>query len=274
MQNARLNESQAGIKIAERNINNLRYTDDTTLLAESKEELKILLMRMKEESENLAWNSTWKNYNPGIHYHLFMANRRGRRSSDRFSFLGFQITVDSNYSHKMKTFVPWKESYDQTREHNKKQRHHFANEVSYSQSSSFSSSHVQMWELDHKEGWALKNWCFRIVVLGKTLESPLDHKEIIPVNPKGNQPWIFIGRNDAEAQILWLSDKKSWLTGKDHDAGKDWGQEEKRETGDEIDIASVLKRHGFEQTPGGSGGQGSLVCHSPGVAKSQTQLGD
>ena len=86
----------------------------------------------------------------------------------------------------------------------------------------FSSSHIQMWALDHKEGWTLKNWCFQIVVLEKTLESPLDCKEIKPVNPKGNQPWIFIGSTHAEAPILWPPDEKSWLTGKGPDAEKDW----------------------------------------------------
>ena len=89
-----------------------------------------------------------------------------------------------------------------------------------------------MWELDHKEGWASKNWCFQIVVLEKTLESPLDSKEIKPVNPKGNQPWLPIGRTDAEAEapILWPREVTSWLIGKDLDAGKDWGQEEKETT--------------------------------------------
>ena len=88
----------------------------------------------------------------------------------------------------------------------------------------FSSSHVWMWEFDHKEGWVPKNWCFQTVVLEKTLESLLDCKEIKPVNPKGNQPWKFIGRTDAEAPIPWPPDAKSWLTGKDPDAGKDWRQ--------------------------------------------------
>ena len=95
----------------------------------------------------------------------------------------------------------------------------------YSQSYGFSSSHVGMWELDHKEGWALpENWCLGIVVLEKTLESPLDSKEIKPVNPKGNQPWIFVGKTDAEAEapILWPPDMKNWLIGKDPEAGKDW----------------------------------------------------
>ena len=97
------------------------------------------------------------------------------------------------------------------------------------------SSHVWMWELDHKEGWALKNWRFQTVVLEKTLESPLDSKEIKSVNPKGNQSWIFIGRTDAEAPVLWPHDEKSRLIGKDSDARKDWGQEEKRGTENVID---------------------------------------
>ena len=147
---------------------------------------------------------------------------------------------------------------------NKKQRHHFAIEGPNSQSYGFSSSHVQMWEMDHEEGWALKNWRLRIVVLEKILESPWDSKEIKPVNPKGNQPWIFIGRTDAEAPILWPPDAKSRLFGKDPDAGKDWKQEEKGVTEDEmVGWHQWLNGHEFEQTPGGSGGQGSLACCSP-----------
>ena len=111
----------------------------------------------------------------------------------------------------------------------KKQRHYFADKGPSSQSYGFSSSHVWMWELDHKEGWAQKNWCFWTVVLEKTLESPLDSKEIKPVNPRGNQPRIFIGRTDAEAEapILWPPDVKIWLIRKDPDAEKDWRQEER-----------------------------------------------
>ena len=119
----------------------------------------------------------------------------------------------------------------------------------FSQSYGFSSSHVWMWELDHKEGWALKNWCFQIVVLEKTLESPFDCKEVTWINPKGNQPWIFIGWTDAEAPILWPPDAKSQLIGKDPDAGKDWGQEEKRETEDEVvGWHHLLSGHELEQT--------------------------
>ena len=116
------------------------------------------------------------------------------------------------------------------RHHIKKQRHHFAKKCPYSQSYGFSSSHVQIWELDHNKDWALKNWCLQAVILQKTLESPLDSKEIKPVHPKGNQLWIFIRRTDAEAEapILWPPDGKSQLIGKDPDAGKNWRQEEKR----------------------------------------------
>ena len=112
----------------------------------------------------------------------------------------------------------------------KKQRHHFADKGPSSQSYGFSSGHVWMWEWDlYKNGWVPKNWCFRSVVLEKTLERPFDCKDIKPVNPKGNQPWIFNGRTDAEAEaaILWPSTVKSWLIRKDSDAGKDWEQEEK-----------------------------------------------
>ena len=117
-----------------------------------------------------------------------------------------------------------------------KQRYHFANQGPYSQSYGFSSSHVQMWNLDHKEGWVPKNWRFWTVVLEKTLENPLDSEEIKPVNPKGDQSWIFIGRTDAEAEapILWPPDMKSQLVGKDPVAGEDWRQEEKGAAEDEM----------------------------------------
>ena len=129
--------------------------------------------------------------------------------------------------------------------------------------------------MDHKQGWALKNWCFWTVVLEKTLESALDSKEIKPVNPKGNQQWIFTGRTDAEAEapVLWPPDSKSWLVGKDLDAGKDWGQEEKGVTEDEL-VGWHHQLHGHEckQTLGDSEGQGSLVCCSPWDHKSPTWL--
>ena len=125
--------------------------------------------------------------------------------------------------------TPWKESYDQPRWHIKKQRHYFVNKGLSSQGYGFSSSHVWMWELDYKESWVLKNWCFWTMVLEKTLEGPLNCKEIQPVNSKGDQSWVFIGRTDAEAEtpIFWPPNVKSWLIWKDPDVGKDWGQEEK-----------------------------------------------
>ena len=136
----------------------------------------------------------------------------------------------------------------------------------YSQNYGFSCSLVQMWELDHKEGWAQKNRCFWTVVLEKTLESPLDCKEIKPVNPKGNQSWIFTGRINAkaEAPILWPPNMKSQLIRKDPDAEKDWRQEEKGITEDEmVGWHHRLNGHDLGQTPGDSGGQGSLACCSP-----------
>ena len=130
--------------------------------------------------------------------------------------------------------TPWKESYDQPRQLIKK--HYFVNKGASSQGYGFSCSHVWMWELDCKEYWVPKNRWFWIVVLEKTLESPLDGKKIQPVHPEGDKSWVFIGRTDAEAEtpILWPPHAKSWLTGKDPDAGKDWGQEEKGTTEDEM----------------------------------------
>ena len=150
-----------------------------------------------------------------------------------------------------------------TKQYIKKQRHYFVNKCPSSQGYGFSSSHVWMWKLDYKESWALKNWCFWTIVLEKTLESPLDCKEIQPVNPKGDQSWIFIGRTDAEAEtpILWPPDVKSWLNGKDPDAGKDWCQEEKGMTEDElVGWCHWLNGHEFEQAPEVGDG---LVCWSP-----------
>ena len=145
--------------------------------------------------------------------------------------------------------VPWNKIFDRHRQHIKKQRHHFANKVLSSQSYGFSSSHIGMWELDYKESWALTNWYFWTEVLEKTLESPLDCKEIQPVHPKGNQSRIFIGRTDTEAKapILWPPDVKNWLTGKDPDAAKDWRWEEKGMTEDEmVGWHHQLNGHEFE----------------------------
>ena len=197
-----------------------------------------------------------------------MANRWGNSgNSSRLYFGGLQ-----NHCRwwlqpwNWKILTPWKKSYDQPRHHIKKQRHYFASKDPSSQGFGFSSSHVGMWELDCKESWVPKNWCFWTVVLEKTLESPLDHKEIQSVHPKGNQSWIFIGRTDVEAEtsILWPPDVKNWLIGKDPDAGKDWRQKEKQTTEDEmVGWHPRLNGHVFEQALGDGEGQGSLVCCSP-----------
>ena len=160
--------------------------------------------------------------------------------------------------------TPWKKNYDQPRQHIKRQRHHFANKGLYSQSYGISSSHVWMWELYYKESWAPKNWYFWTVMLEKTLENSLGCK-IKTVNSKGNQSWIFIGRTDieVEATILWPLDAKSQPIGKDPDAEKDWGQEEKGVTEDEVvGWHHLLNGHELEQTPRDSEGPGSLACCS------------
>ena len=128
-----------------------------------------------------------------------------------------------------KRLTPWKKCYDEPRHYVKKQRHYFVNKGLSSQGYGFSSSHVQMWELDYKESWEPKNWCFWTVVLEKTLESPLGCRDIKSVNPKRNQSWIFIGRTDAKAEtpILWPPEVKNWLIWKDPDVEKHWRQEEK-----------------------------------------------
>ena len=148
---------------------------------------------------------------------------------------------------------PWKKSSDQPRWHIKKQSYYFANKSLSSQSYGFSSIRVWMWELDYKESWVLKNCCFWTLVLGKTLESLLDCKEIQPVPPKGNQSWIFIGSIDTEAEtpVLWLTDLKNQLIGKDPDAGKDFRREEKGMTEDEmVGWHHRLDGHEFEQASG------------------------
>ena len=146
-----------------------------------------------------------------------------------------------------------------TRQHIEKETHYFADKGPYSQSYGFYSSHIWMWELDYKESWVLKNWCFWTVVLEKTLESPLDCKAIQPVHPKGNQSWIFIGRTDDKAKtpILWPTDTKSWLIWKDPGAGKDWRWEEKGTAEDEM-AGWHHWLHGCESgwTPGDGDGHG------------------
>ena len=161
--------------------------------------------------------------------------------------------------------IPWTEEPGRLQSMGSQRvRHDWATSLSLSRcSNGFSSGHIWMWELDCGESWVLKNRSFWTVVLEKTLESPLDSKEIQPVHSKGDQSWVFIGRTDAEAKtpILWPPHAKSWLIGKDPDAGRDWGQEEKGTTEDEMaGCHHRLNGHEFEWTPGVGDGQGGLVC--------------
>ena len=184
-----------------------------------------------------------------------------------FIFLSSKITVDGDCSHEIKRHLLLGRTLMANLDSIlNKQRHYFAHKGLSSQSYGFSRSHVRMWVLDYKESWVPKNWCFWTVVLEKTLESPLDCKGIQPVNPKGNQSWIFIRRTDVEAEtpILWPRDVKNWLIGKDPNAGKDWRQEEKGMTEDEMaGWHHRLDGCESEWTPRVGDGQGGLACCSP-----------
>ena len=183
-----------------------------------------------------------------------------------FCFLGSKITAGSDCSHEIKRCLLLGRKAMANLDSVLKNRDiTLATNVCIVKVIQSSSSHIWMWELDHKEGWALKNCCFWTVVLEKTLESPLDWKKIKPINPKGNQHWIFIGRTDAEAeaQIPWPLDVKRRLIGKDPDAGKDWMQEEKGTMEDEMfGWHHRLNGHEFEPALGDGVGQGSQACCS------------
>ena len=172
--------------------------------------------------------------------------------------------------------IPWKKSYDHPGQHIKKQRHYFVNKGPSSQSYGFPSGHVWMWDLDYNKCWVSNNLCFWTVVLEKTLESPLDCKEIQSVHPKWDQSWVFVGRTDVEPEtpILWPPDVKSWLIWKDPDAGKDLGQEEKGTTEDEmVGWRHRVNGRGFGWTPG-VGDREACCAAIHGVTKSQTWLSD
>ena len=188
-------------------------------MEESEEELKSLLMKVKEKSEKA-----------GLKLNIQKTKIMASRPITWWQIDGKTMAPKSlqmvTTAMKLKDACSLEEKLWQNRQHIKRQRHYFASKGPSSQIYGFSSSHVCMWELDHKENWAPQNWCFWTVVLEKTLKSPLDSKEIQPVHPKGNQSWIFTGRTDAkaEAPILWPPDVKNWLLGKDPDPGKDWRQ--------------------------------------------------
>ena len=210
----------------------------TTLMAESDEELKSLLMKVKEESKKV-----------GLKLNIQKAKIMTSGPITSWDIDGETVQTVSDliwvggrlqnhcrwwlqpWNKKMPTL--WKKSYDQPRWHIKQQRHYFVNKVPSSHGCGFSSGHVWMWELDYQESWVLKNWCFWTVVVEKTLESPLESKEIQSVHPKGDQYWVFIGRTDAitETPTLWPPNVRSWLIWKDPDPGTDWRQQEKGMTG-------------------------------------------
>ena len=189
-----------------------------------------------------------------------------------FIFLGSKITADGDCSYEIKRCLFLRRKAITNLDSVLKSRHYFTNKGPSSQSYGFSSSPIYMWELDHKEDWTPKNWCFWTVVSEKTLESPLDTKEIKPVNPKGNQPWIFVGRTDAEAAILWPPDVKSQLIRKDPDVGKDWRQEMGMTEDEMVGWYHWLNGYEFEQAPGDDEGQGSLACCSPQGCRVRTWL--
>ena len=239
--------------------------DDTTLMAESEEELKSLLMKEKVESEKVGLKLN-------IQKTKIMAS--GRTTSWEIDGETVEAVSDLIFwapeslqmvtaAMKLKDAYSLEGKYDQPRQHIKKQRHYFANKGLSSQGYGFSSGHLWMWELDCEESWALKNWCFWTVVLEKTLESPLDCKEIQPIHSEGDQPWDFFGRNDAKAEtpVIWPPHAKSWLIGKDSDAGRDWRQEEKGTTEDEMaGWHHWLDGRDSGWTPGVGDGQGGLAC--------------
>ena len=227
MWNARLDESQAGIKISGRNVNNLGYANDTTLMTESEEEQKSLLMRVKEESEKAGLKFTFKSKDHGIQSHHFMANGREKKWKwwqILFSWaqkLLWMLTAVM----KLNMLAPWKKSYEKPRQHIKNQRHHFTNKSPYSQSYNFSSIHVWMWEANHKEGWLLRIdafelWCWkgllRVPWTARSNQSIL--KE---VNPEYSLEGLMLN-----LQYFGHPHVKRGLIGKEPDAGKDWRQKE------------------------------------------------
>ena len=201
-------------------------------MAESKEGLRSRLMKVKEESEKfgLKLNTQKTKVMASGPITSWQIDGETMETVTDFIFLGSKTTSDGDCSHEIKWhLLLGRKAMTNLNSILKRQRHYFANKGPSGQNYGFSSGHVWIWELDYEESWVLKNWCFWTVVLGNTLESPLESTEIQPVHPKGDQSWIFSGRTDAEAEtpILWPPDAKNWFTWKDPDAGKDWRQEEK-----------------------------------------------
>ena len=233
MRNAGLDELQARVKIGRRNINNLKYVDDTSLMVESEEELKSLLMRVKEERERASLKLKIKKKTKIMASGPITSWQIGGENVEvvtDFLFLGSKITVDGDCSHEIRCLLLGRKAVTNLDTVLKSRSHYSANKSPSSQGYGLPSGHKRLWELNHKEGRMPNNWCLQTVVLKKSPKSSLVSKEIKPVNLEGNQPWILIGRTDAEAEtpVFWSFDVKGWLFGKVLDAGKDWGQKEKR----------------------------------------------
>ena len=215
-------------------------------MAESKEELKSLLLKEESEKVGLKLNVPKTNMASGPITSWQKDGETVETMTD-FISLGSKITADGDCSHEIKICLLLGRKAMPNLDSIVKNRHYFANKCASSQGYDFSSSQVWMWELDYKESWARKNWCFWTVVLEKTLKSPLDCKEIKPVHSKGNQSWVFIGRADPEAatSILWPPDVKNRLIWKDPDAGKDWRQERGTTEGEMVGWHHQLNGHEF-----------------------------
>ena len=259
MWNAGLDETQTGIRIARRNINNLRYTDDTTLMVESEEDLKSFLMKVKEESEKAGLKLSIQKTKIMASYPIMSWQIDGEmmETVTDFIFLGSRITADDDYSHEIIDTCSLEGKLWQALDSVLKRRDIIL----------LTKVHILKAMVFPVVMYRCKIWtkkkakCQRMFL--KTLESPLDCT-IKPVHPKGDQPWIFIGRTDAEAPILWPPDAKSWLIGRDRDSGKDWGQQEKSVTEDEmVGWHHWLSGQEFEHSPGVDEGQGSLPYCSP-----------
>ena len=271
--------SRYAINNSLRNINNLRYADDTILMAESEEELKSLLMRVKEESQTAGLK---------LNIQKIMASspitswyRKGEKveAVTDFIFLGSKITSDGDCSHKIKRHLLLGRKTMTNIDSILKSREialltkWLAFHIVRAMVFPVVMYRCESWTIKKAEDW--KNWCFQIWGLEKILESPSDYKMIKPVCPKGNQPWIFTGKtnSEAEAPIFWPPDAKSLFIGKDPDAGKDWRHKKKRVTEDEIvRWHHQLNGHEFEEIPGNTKGQESLECCRTWVAKSWTQF--
>ena len=259
------------------NINNLKYADDTTLVAESEEELKSLLMKVKVESEKVGLKLNIQKTkimasSPTTSWEI---DGETVETVSDFIFLGSKITADGDCRHEIKRHLfLWRKATTNLDSILKGRDMTLTTKVRLV--TGFSCGHVWMWELDCEESWAPKNRCFWTVVLEKTLESPLDCKEIQPLHPEGDQPWVFIGRTDVEAEtaIFWPPDAESWLIWRDPVVGKDWRQEKGTTEDDMVGWHHQLDGHGFGWTLGVGDGQGGLACCSYGVERSLTQLSD